>query len=204
MSDSCALKAVACKHCDWMLVDPKTGESIVCPRCGHQITRFVDNAPLRTVSFATTALTGMILALWFPFLGFSAGGREQTMTLLESGTALIASDQLLLGVIVIGTIIALPLMLLVALIAAALSMHYGRYNRWSPKLGRLLYEIDHWSMVEVFLIGVLVSLTKIASMATVTFGWSFWAFIVFCFAFLFANASLDRHVFWQRIASTRT
>ena len=188
----------ACPHCDWLQTEAKLdGDSLRCRRCGSMITRYISDAPVRTMCFAGTGIIALGLALSFPFLGFSAGGREQSMTLLEAGTALINTNQLLLGVIVLSTIVLLPLMLLLILLTAAFCLHAGRHHRWLPWLGRLLHEIDHWSMVEVFLIGVLVSLTKIASMATISFGLSFWAFVVFCIVFVAANASLDRQTYWR-------
>ncbi len=54
-------------------------------------------------------------------------------------------------------------------------------------------------MVEVFTIGVIVSLVKIAAMATVVLGISFWAYVAFSILFTFAVASLDRFQCWEMI-----
>jgi paraquat-inducible protein A len=54
-------------------------------------------------------------------------------------------------------------------------------------------------MVEVFIIGVIVSLVKIAAMATVELGISFWAYAGFAICFTLAISSLDRYQCWERI-----
>jgi paraquat-inducible protein A len=54
-------------------------------------------------------------------------------------------------------------------------------------------------MVEVFIIGVIVSLVKIAKMATVTLGLSFWGYVAFSILFTMAIASLDRYQLWEEI-----
>jgi paraquat-inducible protein A len=46
---------------------------------------------------------------------------------------------------------------------------------------------------------VIVSLVKIAAMATVVLGISFWAYAAFSILFTFAVASLDRYQCWQLI-----
>jgi paraquat-inducible protein A len=54
-------------------------------------------------------------------------------------------------------------------------------------------------MVEVFLIGVIVSLVKIAAMATVVLGISFWAYVAFTICFTLALSNLDRYQCWHLI-----
>ncbi len=54
-------------------------------------------------------------------------------------------------------------------------------------------------MVEVFIIGVIVSLVKIAAMATVVLGISFWAYAGFSICFTLAIYNLDRYQCWERI-----
>ena len=54
-------------------------------------------------------------------------------------------------------------------------------------------------MVEVFFIGVLVSLVKVGHMATVVMGLSFWAYAVFSGFFVLSLSGLDRAQCWRRI-----
>ena len=50
------------------------------------------------------------------------------------------------------------------------------YYGWMPLVTRLLFHMQNWAMVEVFLSGLLVGLVKIAHMATVVIGISFWGY----------------------------
>ena len=54
-------------------------------------------------------------------------------------------------------------------------------------------------MAEVFLIGILVSMVKIASLATVVIGISFWGYVGFTICLTMAMASLDKHNFWDAL-----
>ena len=54
-------------------------------------------------------------------------------------------------------------------------------------------------MVEVFLIGVVVSLVKLAQLADMQLGFSFWAYVAFSVSFTLALTTLDRFQCWQKI-----
>jgi paraquat-inducible protein A len=56
----------------------------------------------------------------------------------------------------------------------------------------------------VFIIGVIVSLVKIAAMATIELGISFWAYVGFAICFTLAIANLDRFQCWERIEALQT
>jgi paraquat-inducible protein A len=66
-------------------------------------------------------------------------------------------------------------------------------------LGRLLCRIKPWLMVDVFLIGVLISLVKLMGMADIKMGLSFWAFVGYTLLLIKMISSLDRMWLWQRL-----
>jgi paraquat-inducible protein A len=69
----------------------------------------------------------------------------------------------------------------------------------SKFLGRFFIDAKPWNMAQVFLIGVLVTMIKIASMATVIMGISFWAYVAFTIFITLSLTSLDSHKFWEII-----
>ena len=64
--------------------------------------------------------------------------------------------------------------------------------------GRLLCRIKPWLMVDVFLIGVLISLVKLMGMADIKMGLSFWAFVGYT-PLLIKMISPGSDVLWQRL-----
>ena len=79
-----------------------------------------------------------------------------------------------------------------------------RFAPWLVAAGRLLFVLNPWSMVEVFIIGVLVSLVKIGAMANVVLGVSFWAYLGFAICFTATFSSLDRLRMWREIEACPT
>jgi len=59
-------------------------------------------------------------------------------------------------------------------------------------------------MVEVFIIGVLVSLVKIAKMATVTLGPSLYTYLAFALFTVAALSKLDKYVVWHHLQELST
>jgi paraquat-inducible protein A len=54
-------------------------------------------------------------------------------------------------------------------------------------------------MIEVFLLGVLVSLLKLGKVAELHFGFGFWAFAALMICMAAAVASIDKRELWDRL-----
>ncbi len=192
---------IACHGCD-LLVDLaglEHGHRAYCPCCGHKLSRHLQDAPERIAAYAVAALIALAAACVFPFLSFASSGVESVMTLLETPLALWDYGLPLVGVLVASFIIVIPTFVLVMLVAMSLPLARERWRPWLKPLARWVFRLTSWSMVEVFIIGVIVSLVKIASMATITLGLSFWAYTVFAILFTMAVALLDRFQLWRQI-----
>jgi paraquat-inducible protein A len=64
---------------------------------------------------------------------------------------------------------------------------------------RLLQNLSPWSMMEVFMLGILVSAVKLAGMATMIPGISLYAFLALIFVLAASTASLDPHLIWDQV-----
>jgi paraquat-inducible protein A len=54
-------------------------------------------------------------------------------------------------------------------------------------------------MMEVFMMGILVAVVKLAGMASIVPGLALWAFAVLIFVLAAAAAALDPHMVWERV-----
>jgi len=195
---------LACPICD-CLVDVPALEgacTIHCPGCGDHLSSVKPGSLDQALALAVAGLALLICATWYPFLGFAASGKEANMTLLDSATSLFGYDQPILGAIVFVLMFAGPLGLLVSLIALLVLLgpqSYQPSGRLLRGLARCVALLQHWNMVEVFLIGAVVSIAKISSMATVQIGLAFWCFIGFTICTILSLACVDRVQLWRVI-----
>jgi paraquat-inducible protein A len=105
----------------------------------------------------------------------------------------------LLSGLVLGFILLVPTVILAAVLALLAPLVRGRNAPWLVPAGRLIFSLSSWSMVEVFVIGVVVSLVKLAAMATIVLGISFWSYAAFGICLTATLGSLDRVYVWDAI-----
>jgi len=148
----------------------------------------------RSLAFALAAAMLLMMSMVFPFLSLQANGLEKVMTLPHSAYELYRDGYLTIAILVMGPIIAVPAMMITALVALLLGIRQGKPARWLVPTGRFIFFLN-----PVFVIGVLVSLVKIGAMATVIMGISFWSYTVFAVCFLATLTNLDRVQLWERI-----
>ena len=192
---------IACHGCD-LMVDvgglPDGGRAS-CPRCGHFLTRYQSDAISRVLAYTVASILLLGFASAFPFLSFGAAGVESTMTLWQTSATLWEFGMEPMAVMVALFILFLPLAVLVLLVVLCVPLLFGWNAPWLHFTAHLLSEIHTWVMAEVFIIGVIVSLVKIAAMATVVLGLSFWAYAAFSICFTLATVTFDRYQVWEMI-----
>ncbi len=196
------MSQIACRECDLLLDVPEIdeGQRAYCPRCNHLLLRNPKNGLEYSLAFSIAGLAFLFLANIFPFLAFKSRGYEQVMTLMHSSLELYKGGSEFLAALVLVFIIVAPAILLASLIWILYPLVYK--FKQAPRafwLGRLIFAASPWSMAEIFLIGILVSLVKIATLATVILGISFWAYIAFTVCLTLALSNLDKHQFWDTL-----
>jgi paraquat-inducible protein A len=140
-----------------------------------------------------------VLANAFTFMSFSAKGVGQEMTFLQSITTLVDEGYLFLGAVLSLTLIGLPLVYMGSIMLVLWRIDKDLHSNALRSLGRLLSRIKPWLMVDVFLVGVLISLVKLMGMADIKMGLSFWAFVGYTLLLIKMISSLDQMWLWQRL-----
>ena len=188
----------ACHECDWVSALPPlgSGEKASCPRCGHVLVKRHRYPAQRSMALAIAALIALLVAVSFPFVSFSVSGVGNRIELSQTATTLIAFHQPIVGIIVIMTIAVLPAVYLLSVIWLQLGLLRGKPLYFSRDIARSLAHLTPWMMADVFIIGALVSLIKIAGMAEIELGVSFWGFCVFAVLLLMTTQSIDADWMW--------
>jgi paraquat-inducible protein A len=197
---------IACHECDLLITIGvlEEGTTASCPRCGHTLAKNTSDALTRTLAFSLAAGISLIFSNLFPFLSLQASGLEQVMTLPRTAYELYLDGYWTIALLVMGPIMGIPALILATVAALTIPLLRDRPAGWLVPAGRFLFLLSPWSMVEVFVIGVLVSLVKIGAMATVILGISFWAYIAFAICFIATLTNLDRVLLWRRIEALQT
>jgi paraquat-inducible protein A len=196
---------LCCPDCDALYSAPviHEHERVVCPRCGANLFSRRRNFVHRASALVFAAAFFFILANAFPFLTLRADYRESYMHLAGCVSGLEEQGFPVLGATVgIFTLVA-PTLLIGTLLYVLVPLLSGRRLPWALPLCRLIHEARRWNMVEVFLLGVLVSLLKLGNLATLILGTSFWAFVGLIVCLIGALAVIDYGELWERLEAAR-
>ncbi len=157
----------------------------------------------RPIAYATAALIALLLSISFSFISFSVEGISQEISLLHAVTMLDEYQNSALAALLLLTVIVLPAIYL--LLALYLYIHSSRVKKLSARqlehirlFCKLLSHVEPWLMVDVFLIGVLVSLIKIATLADVSLGDSFWAVCLYSLLLVKCVSLIDTSWLWEQ------
>ena len=121
-------------------------------------------APL---ALGITALILFVISNVFPLLEFGLSGQHDTAYLLAGIRQLYAQPAPLLASVVLFTTVLAPLLHIALLIYIYLPLQFGRRPPAFVAALRLVQRILPWSMLEIFLLGVLVAAVKLAEQATI-------------------------------------
>jgi paraquat-inducible protein A len=80
-----------------------------------------------------------------------------------------------------------------------LPLKFNRVPWGMAGIFRLVRSLQPWGMTEVFLLGILVSIVKLAGMAAVIPGAALFAFLVLIFVVAATAASLNPDIVWKRL-----
>lgn len=192
---------IACPDCDLLqrLDEVPVGAAARCSRCGAVLWRHRRDTVDRTLALNLTALVLFAVTNAFPFLALKSGSIVQQTTLLTGIRELYAQGFWALAAVVLLTTVVVPLMQIVLMLYLLLPLRSGRIVPGFRPLFRLIQGLSPWSMMEVFLLGILVSLVKLAKMAKVVPGLSLFAFIALIFVLAAAVACLDPRQVWKQV-----
>lgn len=195
---------IVCEHCDTVhrRVELAPGAAARCHTCGGPLYH---RSRLELNAMLALTLAGIIVfavANAYPLVTLSSQGIRNEAALWQMVASAWNSHIALVAAIAALTVFFFPLLQLAlyAYILLPLSLH--RVPRGFAAAMHLLRQLRPWSMVEVFLIGVLVTIIKIGSLADVVLQPGIWSFGVLT-ALLTALAGFDTRELWQAADETQ-
>lgn len=194
-NDSPALPIV-CHDCALPVSVPvlRHRQKASCPRCGLQLSVYHRHAIDYVLAYALAALIFLAVSLQFNFLSFSANGQQRSIDLEQAIASLLQHDYLLLALIALLAIFVVPAVILAAAVYVLLPWRLtGKLPASSLPIFKLMFTLIPWGMAEIFLIGALVSLIKISSLADISLGLSFYAYCCFALCTVLTVNYLDHY-----------
>ena len=193
-------KLVACEYCDALYerTTLEPGERATCLRCGGALYRESTRAYRRLLPLVLTALILFLISNMYPIVEMDLKGVRTQTTLWGAVQALHADHMTLVAILVFGTTILFPLSEMLMMCYLLVPMARRRMPPGFDRIVRGIRQTRPWGMIEVFMIGVLVTVVKLSTMAQVLPGvalWSFGALVVVLAAML----AFDPRELWHYV-----
>ena len=192
----------ACPGCDLLVeVTPvDLSHKVICNRCGTTIARSTKNSIERVIAISSAGLLLFIPAMFLPLMTLTTIGIKVSGNVFETTRHFFVEGYFLVAVIALLSAVIFPLVKLLCAFLVAFQINRSPQTPWLKPVFKFLSHIDEWGMVEVYLIGILVSLIKIYGMASISFGMGFICFILLVFLSIANTSAIDKALFWNRIA----
>ncbi len=192
---------IACHQCDLLhRVRPLTHGGVAqCMRCGAVLYRRKKDSLNRTLALTIAGLILFVVANSYPFLAMKSEGLMQETTLLAGVKELYAQNMWGLAVLVLFTTFLTPFIQLSGMLYVLLPLKLNRLPWRLPFIFRFLQNIQPWGMMEVFMLGILVAIVKLAKMASIIPGIALYSFAALILVLAGAMASLDPDIVWDRL-----
>jgi paraquat-inducible protein A len=203
---------IACEGCDALYRRPHLRPHQVahCLRCGTELEHHPGRQAQWLLPVTLAAVMLFIIANVHPIAELQLRGAATRTTLLGAVLALNGDGREVVALLVLFTTILCPFLQLAGLLYLVgwptLLLWTGKrrpVQAWRTRpagfdpLARAIRRSRPWSMIEVFLLGVLVAMVKLTSMAAVVPGIALWALGGLTVA-LTATLSFDPRRLWQR------
>ncbi len=191
---------LACPECDLLQSDsafPRPRKAL-CTRCGAILYQRHDHGLERTTALTVAALVLFTISNAFPIVSLELQGDRTDATLSGAVGTLWSQDMQLVALLVAFTAIAMPLLEIAALAWLLFPLRYGRKAPWFGDVYAMLQFAQRWGMVEVFVLGSIVSYVKLDHLAEVQAGVALWSFAVLMLVMAAIEANFDPRDLWSQ------
>lgn len=192
---------VICEHCDsvYRRMPLHHGQTACCTQCGAVLysNRSLDLDAM--LALAVAALIVLLIANAYPLMQVELGGITRETTLWNIILITFDSRVGLIAVVSALSIFFFPLLQIALYLYVLLPLRLGHVPPAFAGAMHALRQMQPWSMVEVFVLGALVSVVKLAGVATVSAETGLWGFGVLTLL-ITALGGFDLRELWDRAA----
>ena len=195
-----ASKGLASCHVCLKLVSQALHE---CPRCGAAIHLRKENSLQRTLAFLVTASILYIPANLLPIMITDQLGRSTESTILGGVVLLIELGSIPIALVIFIASVMIPMAKLLVMFYLCWSVHHGppEGTRQRTVLYRITEFIGKWSLIDVFVVAILVALIHLSNLLVIRPGIATVAFAGVVITSMLAAESFDPRLMWDQLGA---
>ncbi len=201
-SHSLAGNHLACHTCGLVSRHPEVLTArLSCPRCGVELHHRIPRSVSRSWAFLVAAMMLYIPANLLPIMHVTSLGKTRSDTILSGAEYLLVHGMWPLALIVFVASVLVPVVKILVLAYLLISVQRRSPGRAMERLRlyRFTEFVGRWSMVDVFVVTVLVALVHLGNVAEIEAGLGAVFFAGVVVLTMFAAQTFDPRLIWDNV-----
>ncbi|WP_249201770.1 paraquat-inducible protein A [Acetobacter thailandicus] len=208
-ADQCSVEThpfsrrVSCLSCGLVLafdhdVHPSNPEGH-CPRCSHVVRQRKANSLHRTTALLISAIVFYLPANIYPVMTVISLGNGSGHTIIQGAIELWQSDMIPLSILVLFASVTVPVLKVVGLSVMVVTIyrHSAKGLVLRSKLFRVIDVVGRWSMIDVFMVSILVAVVRFSHLASISADGGMVCFAAVVVLTIFAAHTFDPRLMWD-------
>ncbi len=168
-----------------------------CPCCKRKLYKNIKCQPSTLLALSISALLIMIPAFYFPLISVHLLGITENTNLLQGALMMLDNAPVVAFAVLFCAVIA-PSLLITSIAFTSACLTFNYYPGIIPKILHLTHALRHWSMLEVYMISLMVAVFKLISYADLYFGYGFFFLIALLLLDMTIISNYSHHNYWER------
>ena len=200
------MPVIVCPSCDLAhraSLEPAS-ERTRCARCLASLQRPESGSIDTAIALSVAALVLFLLSNAYPLVVIHSNGSTRASTLVGAALGLYRQDHAGLAALVLITTVVGPLLQIAALLYLLIPLRRRRQAPGQNTVFRLLAQVRPWTFIEVFMLGAVVALVRVAAYARVIPGVALWSCALLMLALAALSSRTSPGQFWRWVEASRT
>ncbi len=172
-----------------------------CSRCHSPLHLRGNHSLQRTWAFTIGALLLYLPANLLPILRVESFAGAQQNTIISGVIQFWQQEDYPVAIIIFVASVVIPVLKIIAIVALCLAARSGRGPRGMTRLYRVTEFVGRWSMVDVFVVAILVGVVQLGSTISIHPGPGAVSFAAVVVLTMFAAISFDPRLIWDAAAA---
>lgn len=192
---------INCLDCHSLTTEGDGVTQIHCPRCGARLQVRKSNGIARTWALLITSLILLFPANLLPIMTVTYLGEKEPNTIVEGIEHFIQSTDYFIAAIIFFASILVPIFKVVGIMLIMISIQ-KRWKTWLKHrtlMFRVIKFIGRWSMLDIFVISVMVALVNLGTLTSITPAPAATYFAAVVISTMLASNTFDTRLIWEGI-----
>jgi len=172
-------------------------EEARCSKCGALLYKSSIGLEYKLFSFSLTALILFAISMIYPIIEINLAGNESFLNIPQTIYVLFENGYLLVSFFSFMVLIVFPFLVMFLLFNFSLFVILKKNKKAVKSILKIIEVLNHWSMLDIFLVSVLVAMVKIFDYALIEFDIAFFSLVGFIVVEVYMTRNIYIETLWD-------